>query len=188
MEMKFAEQEIKYTGKELAPHFAYKNFKLQGDSIVAFIGEAEVKITEMVDIEDVLEDAPIYSESMLHFIVEHFNICLTEGVSKQRLLIAITKDIVSKHIDKSHKVERRGDDIFVDDKKLSVSIATKSLTSVLMHFAMNISSKNTPIETAGLSTELGIRDIKKLAIEIMLNYIEEIDGINKASVKVRGVY
>ena len=54
MKTKLIEEEIKYIGSQLAPHWIYKNFKLQGDAIVAFIGECEVKLTEMVDIEDVI--------------------------------------------------------------------------------------------------------------------------------------
>ena len=39
MHTKLIEKEIKYIGSQLAPHWIYKNFKLQGDAIVAFIGE-----------------------------------------------------------------------------------------------------------------------------------------------------
>ena len=66
MHTKFIENEIKYTGHELAPHWIYKNFKLQGDAIVAFVGETEVNLSEMVDIEDVINNEPIYSKKMLN--------------------------------------------------------------------------------------------------------------------------
>ena len=69
MKTLFIEKETKYTGEELAPHWIYKNFHLQGDAIAAFVGECEVKLTEMVDIEDVINDEPIYSKSMLSFII-----------------------------------------------------------------------------------------------------------------------
>ena len=79
MKILFIENEIKYIGSQLAPHWIYKNFKLQGDSIVAFCGECEVKLDEMVDIEDVINNEPIYSKYMLSFISEQFNIGLVEG-------------------------------------------------------------------------------------------------------------
>ncbi len=85
---------IKYSGAELAPHWIYRNFKIQGDSIVAFCGECEVKLTEMVDIEDVINDEPIYSKNMLNFISEQFNIGLVEGVCRQRLLICTIKEVL----------------------------------------------------------------------------------------------
>ena len=81
---KLIDEEIKYIGSQLQPHWIYKNFKMQGDAIVAFIGECEVKLTEMVDIEDVINNEPIYSKSMLSFITEQFNINLVEGVFRQR--------------------------------------------------------------------------------------------------------
>ena len=80
MKTKLIEQAIKYEGWQLSPHWIYKNFKIQGDSIVAFIGECDVKLTEMVDIEDVINNEPIYSKSMLSFISEQFNVGLVEGV------------------------------------------------------------------------------------------------------------
>ena len=74
MKKLFIDKEIKYIGSQLVPHWIYKNFKLQGDAIVAFVGECEVKLSEMVDIEDVINNEPIYSKSMLSFISEQFNI------------------------------------------------------------------------------------------------------------------
>ena len=85
------------------------------------------------------------------------------------------------------KITRNGDDLFFEDKKLTVSIATKSATSVLIHTGVNIISDGAPVKASGLSSELGITDIKELAQEIMTNYAEEIDDIILASTKVRGV-
>lgn len=183
MHTKFIEEEIKYTGIELAPHWIYRKFHLQGDSIVAFCGECEVKLTEMVDIEDVINNEPIYSKSMLSFIVEHFNIGLVEGVFRQRLLICIIKEILEKTLS---SVERFGDDIFVNGKKLSVSIATKSPTSVLIHVGLNIDPTGAPVDAIGLSRDLNILNIQDLANEIMVKYSQEIGDIMLASTKVIG--
>ena len=71
-----SENEIKYEGYQLSPHWIYKNFKIMGDAIVGFTGECEVKLTEMVDIEDVINNEPIYSKNMLSFITEQFNVGL----------------------------------------------------------------------------------------------------------------
>lgn len=84
MKTKLIEKNIKYEGWQLSPHWIYKNFKIQGDATVAFIGECEVKLTEMVDIEDVINNEPIYSKNMLSFISEQFNVGLVEGVFRQR--------------------------------------------------------------------------------------------------------
>ncbi len=184
MKTLFIKDTIKYEGHQLCPHWIYKNFKIQGDAIVAFIGECEVKLTEMVDIEDVINNEPIYSKSMLSFISEQFNIELVEGVFRQRLLMCIIKEALEK---RGIFVERNGDDLFVNSKKLSVSIATKSITSTLIHTGLNIESDGTPIPTVGLKSDLGIHDINCFAEEIMLKYSQEIDDIVMASTKVRGV-
>lgn len=184
MKTKFIEKEIKYIGSQLAPHWIYKNHKIQGDAIVAFIGECEVHLTEMVDIEDVINNEPIYSKYMLSFITEQFNVELVEGVFRQRLLVTCIKEALER---RGFFVRRNGDDLFVNDKKLSVSIATKSMTSVLIHTGLNILSDGAPIPVSGLGSDLGIEDIKEFAQEIMQKYSDEIEDIILASTKVRGV-
>ena len=177
-------ENIKYEGWQLMPHWIYKNFKIQGDAIVAFIGECEVKLTEMVDIEDVINDEPIYSKNMLSFISEQFGINLVEGVFRQRLLICIIKELLEE---RGVFVVRKGDDLMINGGKLSVSIATKSITSVLIHTGLNIISEGAPVKATGLTDDLGFTDVKEFAIEIMKRYSDEIDDICLAATKVRGV-
>lgn len=184
MKTKLIEEEIKYIGSQLAPHWIYKNFKLQGDAIVAFIGECEVKLTEMVDIEDVINNEPIYSKLMLSFITEQFGVELVEGVFRQRLLICIIKELLEE---RGVFVVRNGDDLMINNRKLSVSIATKSTTSILIHTGLNILSEGAPVKAAGLTSELGIEDVREFALEVMKRYSEEIEDIKLASTKVRGV-
>ncbi len=184
MKTKFIEEEIKYIGSQLAPHWIYKNFKIQGDAIVAFMGECEVKLTEMVDIEDVINSEPIYSKSMLSFITEQFGVDLVEGVLRQRLLICIIKELLEEY---GIFVVRNGDDLMIDNKKLSVSIATKSITSTLIHTGLNIISDGAPVAASGLTSELGITNIKDFAIKVMERYANEIEDIIMATTKVRGV-
>ena len=184
MKTYYIDDNIKYVGSQLSPHWIYKNYKIQGDAIVAFCGECEVKISEMVDIEDVINNEPIYSKFMLSFISEQFNLDLVEGVLRQRLLIAIIKEVLEN---RGFFVKRSGDDLFFDDKKLSVSIATKSATSVLIHTGLNILSQGAPIPVSALESDLNIKDIKVFAQEVMQRYSDEIDDIVLASTKVRGV-
>ena len=184
MKTKFVEEEIKYIGSQLAPHWIYKNFHIQGDAIVAFVGECEVKLSEMVDIEDVINNEPIYSKLMLSFISEQFGIGLTEGVLRQRLLMTVIKELLEE---KGVFVVRNGDDLLINGAKLSVSIATKSTTSILIHTGLNILSQDAPVKACGLTSELGIENVKDFANEIMQRYSEELDDIILAATKVRGV-
>ncbi len=184
MKTKFIDNEIKYEGFQLSPHWIYKNFNIQGDAIVAFIGECDVKLGEMVDIEDVINNEPIYSKSMLSFISEQFNIGLIEGVLRQRLMISTIKEELEQ---RGYTVRRDGDDLFYDNRKLTVSIATKSQTSILIHTGVNIISTGAPVKASGLSEDIGITEIKGFALNVMQKYSDELDDIVMASTKVRGV-
>lgn len=191
MESLFIKDEIKYIGSQLAPHWIYKNFHILGDAIVSFVGETDVKITEMVDIEDVISDSPIYSKKMVSFIIEQFGISLSECVLRQRFLICIIIEELRKILKDKFKIRRSGDDIFVNidgkDKKLSVSIATKSTTSGLIHTGLNIDPTGAPVDACGLTTDLGITNIEEFAKNVMKRYIEENKEVIEATCKVRGV-
>ena len=84
-------------------------------------------------------------------------------------------------------VKRDGDDLFYDERKLSVSIATKSLTSCLIHSALNIIKEGAPISVSDL-TEMGIVDVEKFALDIMYRFQMETKSIKMATYKVRGVF
>lgn len=185
MKTLFLDKPMKYDGSQLAPHFIYKNFNLMGDSIISFIGPCDVKLTEMVDIEDVVNNEPIYSEKMLHFICEIYNADLIRGVYMQRLLITTIKEQLEMKYNKT--LVRKGDDLFKNEGKLSVSIATKSPTSVLIHTALNITTENTPVKTSGLEADFDIKDVEKFAKEVLNAYNEEVKDIYLATTKVRGV-
>ncbi len=191
MKSLFIDKEIKYIGSQLAPHWIYKNFHILGDAIVSFIGEVDVKITEMVDIEDVISNSPIYSKKMVNFIIEQFGISLSECVLRQRFLICIIIEELRKILKDKFQIRRSGDDIFVNingiDKKLSVSIATKSTTSGLIHTALNIDPDGAPVDACGLTTDLGITNVEEFAKNVMKRYIEEDTEILEATCKVRGV-
>lgn len=184
MQTLFIENEVKYTGSQLSPHWIYKNYKLQGDAIVSFVGEVDVQISKMVDIEDVINNEPIYSKRMLNFIIEQYGVTLGETAALQRLFISIIKDVIEDMT--NEKIKRLGDDLFFDDRKLSVSIATKSITSCLIHTALNIIKDGALIEVSDL-VEIGIEDICDFSKKIMSAYKDEVESIKLATYKVRGV-
>lgn len=180
---KYLDQGLTYDGRQLSSLWAYRNFGLLGDSIVAFRGPCRVELTEMVDLEDVLAGDHIYSEEMLHFIVEHFDLDLEKTVVRQRLLVAtIGEVLVGAGV---VGLVRRGDDLYLGDAKLSVSIATLSPVSTLIHAGLNVSSRNTPVKTVGLD-DLGL-DPDRLAETILDGYTSEVESIRAARCKVRGV-
>ena len=185
MQTFFIDKEIKYTGAELAPHWIYKNFRVMGDAACAFIGECEVKLDKMADLEDVINNEPIYSRKMLSIIEENFSASLIEMVYKQRLLVSAAGGLIEKY-NPDVKVIRKGDDLFINGRKLSVSIASKSMTSSLIHFGLNIDAQGAPVKASDLVKDAGIKDIKQFALELLKTYQEEMQDIYYAASKVRG--
>ncbi len=183
MKSHFSDKPLTYDGTQLRSHFAYNTFNILGDSIVSFIGPCDVKIDKLVDLEDVHNKQFIYSENMLHFIVEHFHRDLTLTIAWQRLLIDLIIQEMGEDSE-SLRLQRRGDDIYDDINKLSVSIATSSPVSCLIHTGINISSKNTPVQTKGLE-DYNINP-QALATGVINRYRAEIEDMKKARTKVRG--
>jgi hypothetical protein len=180
MKYKFIEKNINYDGAQLKPLYAYVNHHVHGDSVVSFIGSCNVTLEHMVDAEDFVVNAKIKSDKMLHFIVEIFSQNLTTTVTLQRLLTSITQNLL---LDKGHKLKRDGDDLYFDGKKLSVSIASASAVSSMIHLGLNIENTGTPVATCALS------DFKlepfEFASELMKRFSEEYVSIIEATQKVK---
>lgn len=146
---KLVDSLISYDGTQLSPHWIYRNHNLMGDALISFLGPADVTIDHMVDLEDVRQKAPIYSPAMVHFLGEWFIDSLDQGILLQHLLCCeIYEELLERGI---QKLKRRGNDMYYDGRKLSVSIATRSSVSVLIHAAVNINTEGTPIPTSGLA-------------------------------------
>jgi hypothetical protein len=144
----FNDQTIDYDGTQLAPHWIYRELNLAGDAVVSFIGNADVGLDHMVDLEDVKKKAPIYSPQMLHFLAEFFIDSLDTGILLQHLLVSEVYELLCEA---GHRpLRRRGNDIYFQDRKFSVSICTRSPVSVLIHIGLNIQTEGTPIPTSGL--------------------------------------
>lgn len=184
MRYRLIKEELAYTGEQLRSNFAYTTFGIIGDSIVAFAGPCDVKLKEMVDIEDLRAGKAIYSESMLHFIVEHYDTDMEKILYRQWMLACLVRDAL---MEAKGKVifRRNGTDLYDDDAKLSISVATVSPLSSLIHFGINITSANTPVKTRGLKDyDIEPFEFANLIIE---RYTKEIEKLNNARCKVRWV-
>lgn len=178
------EQAQSYTGHALRSHWIYQQTGQSGDAIIAFHGLCDVRLSEMVDLADVQDNAPIYSENMLHFLIEHFQTSLDSMILRQRLFTSILQDLLRNA--GCTQLRRSGDDLFDGEAKLSVSIATVSPVSGLIHLGLNISSHNTPVRTIGLA-DYGL-DWKTIADQALKAYCDEMQQVQKALVKVRWVH
>jgi hypothetical protein len=178
-----SDQALKYDGSQLRSLFAYTTFKIQGDSIVSWPGECDIPFSNMTDGEDVVLESPIRGASMLHFIIEKFHLSLMGAVAYQRLLTCMALAELQSLTDGKFNFRRDGDDIFLDDRKLSISVATCSPVSALIHFAVNINNENTPVETLSLS-DLKI-DTFVFARKLTEAFSAEVKSMDVAASKVR---
>lgn len=180
MKYKFIEKTINYDGAQLKPLYAYVQHHLHGNSIVSFIGACDVSLEHMVDAEDFVVNASIKGDKMLHFIVEVFEQNILAAVSLQRLLVSIAHTMLSE---KGHALKRDGDDLYLRENKLSVSIASVSPVSFMIHLGINIENSGTPVPTCALS-DLGVEP-QQFANDLMLKFSKEFSSIVAATQKVK---
>jgi len=184
VQYKFVSDRLPYDGSQLRSLFGYLDHKILGDSFISFIGPCDIPFSNMVDGEDFLARSEIRGGLMLHFIIEEFGKTLELAVTRQRLLAAIVKDELSRACHEKG-FSREGDDIYVDGGKLSISIATVSPVSALIHFALNITNENTPVKTSCLNDlEIGP---KIFSDEVACKFLGEISSIGDACCKVHWV-
>jgi uncharacterized protein len=188
---KFIEKEVPYDGTQLRSLFAYLDHGLLGDSIVAWVGSCDIDFAHMVDGEDILAKSEIRGGRMVHFIVEKFQATLSEMVALQRLLASVVKDVL---VDRENglprfPIRRSGDDVYLmlpdGEGKLSISIATVSPSSGLLHFAVNVTNEGTPVKTASLEDlRFAAREFAEL---VMKSFSIECISIREATMKVKWV-
>ncbi len=184
MEWRFIEDEITYDGTQLRSGWVAEKTSLAGDALACFVGPANVPIENMVDMDDVAANAPIFSAMMLHFIIEHPKCALDLAVARQRILVAIAQDELAR-LAGNVRIERRGDDIFEGNYKISVSIATSSPSSSLIHFALNVISDGAPVPAKGLlDYDVEARPFGEIVAK---RYCDELASMSHAEKKVRPV-
>lgn len=149
MKSLFIREKIKFTGEQLLSQWTYKSYDLLGDSIVVFIGPCKIEEEYMVALDHLKKKSKIYSENMLHFLIEHFELGLEKAILRQKLLVAIAKDKLNHRLE-GDVLQRWGDDIYDGDAKLTVSTVVITPVSTKIHMGVNISAKNVPVKAKGL--------------------------------------
>ena len=175
-----------YDGSQINPSWAFQEFNVKDSNIVSWVGPMNILGDNLIDYEDVGLD--ITGNKMLHFIVEHFDEQpgnLKLAYHRQRMLVMIMRD---KLLDYGIKTTQDGDDIFIDNGKLSVSIATASISAMKIHFAVNITKKGTPADVNVASLEdngISMDDVYELQDKVANTYIETIETIMKDITKTK---
>jgi hypothetical protein len=175
---------IPYVGTNLRSGWIRETFGLEGEALVAWPGPCHVATADLVDLEDVAAGAEIHAAMMLHFMAEHSGDELLVTVCRQRLLIAEALELL-RRLAPDTPLRREGDDLYSGERKLSVSIATRSPRSGLIHLGVNVDPTGAPVPAVGLA-ELGV-DPADFAQGLLTAYAQEMAGIEKARRKVREV-
>jgi len=179
MRLAVVDAPILYDGSQINPLWAYEYLDVRGDSIVVFRGA--MAVSDIKDVEDEKNNKAIEGSDLIHFIVERFDspAGIRQAYYLQRMLVVCIQDVLMNYDVSS---ERNGDDLFVDGKKLTVSIATAGISSEKIHCGINLTGRGTPPEAnaTGLH-ELEIdpdlwKDIGKAIAERFVFEIEDIES------------
>jgi len=165
---------LDYDGSQISSLWGYMAADLQEDSIIAFRGSCDVQLRHMIDLEYRKEGDPIYSTDMLHFIIEHFDSTDLKLIyARQRLFTAMVAEVL---LQRGISTSRAGDDLFVQGKKLSISIASTSSVSQKIHFGMNVEHG-----IYGCLKDQGFdeKDLFTVMEKIASRYVDEIHDIEK---------
>lgn len=182
MKTRWLEESIRYDGSQLRAHWILSHCGLVGDALVAFRGPCRVGATEMADLAD-LDGPGIAADDMVHFLWESFREPdLLLAVHRQRLLSAQAGEVL-RDMAPAAIVRRDGDDLWVGAGKLSISIATVSPVSSLVHFALNATAGGAPVPTADLAA-LGVTP-RAFAEALLARASAEQASIADARAKVR---
>lgn len=183
METRWIDETIAYDGGQLRAHWIRRTTGIVGDAIVAFRGPCKVSGDEMADLVDLLDGPGIAGDDMLHFVCELFDDGeLGRAMLRQRLLSATALEQL-RGLAPDADFRRDGDDLFVGDRKLSISVATRSLVSTLIHFAVNVIAEGTPVPTVGLR-DLGVEP-RAFADRLVDAIRREDDSMRNARCQVR---
>ena len=163
---------FEYDGSQIGPSWAFQEFGIYGSSIVTWIGPVNITPDNLKDFADV--GLEIKSDNMANFICEFFDQQppnMRIAYLRQRMLVMIFREILTEY---GVETEREGDDIFVDGRKLSISIASVSLSSAKIHFALNLKDEGTPndVDTIGLF-DIKVNDNQVFTDDNLLDLINE---------------
>lgn len=201
-----------YDASQLRSLWAYDTFGVQGDSVVGYIGPCHIPVEKLIDRDDALHNRPIHADSQVHYVVEMFGVELKFAVMAQRLLNGWMERgaRLLKSPDVVCHVELSGNDVYcvfpdqIEDmdlkrllaemrfhydlpgcRKLSVSIATLSPVSAMIHAGINVTTEGTPVRTCSLEM-LGI-DPVEYTKWVGENFARDYEKVLMACSKVRPV-
>lgn len=178
----WCDERIAYDGSQLRAHWVLARFDIAGDACIGFRGPCRVRPDEIADLADI--DGPgIAGDDLVHFVWESFaEPDLLLAVHRQRLLAVIAAEALTR-LGATASVRRTGDDLWLGDRKLSISVATRTPVSAVLHFAVNATPGGAPVATATLA-ELGVEP-RQFGEQVLADLAAELRSICEARAQVR---
>lgn len=177
----------KYDGTLLHHRFAYQYFRKECSplgNLLVFRAPMEVLADGMIDQEDVLQQAFIYSEDALNIVWELPIITNPFGaVAYQCLLNQHIANILSSADLFNHPIQVDGDDLFVGDGKCSVSITHVKQNAALGHTGINIHA-GSKAPSHAFSTQLNNEQVQLLGSRIIDAFYELNQNLFSATTKI----
>lgn len=185
-----------YDGSLIHNRFAYnffRNHTLPTGNIIGFRGGMDVKVDEMIDQEDVLQNDTIYSDDAINFCWEIPEMCKRGAVAFQRYFNAQIASILTTYIDA--KIELDGDDIMIHEPfigsdnsqqsvgKCSVSITYSKDNVAIGHTGINVNAGRKAPPFA-YSTKLTDEQCTEFMEKVMGLFYAEMDSIFIATTKI----
>ncbi len=180
------DHKMTYTGTELRPGYLYQVHNLQGNALFSWIGPCDVPTENLIDLEDRKNNDLIQSDEMIHIICEIFHQNIFTATSFARNIMSLAYEILVQ--EGVRELTRSGDDLYVQGKKLSVSIACVSLNSGLIHCALNCVSTGVPNHVSAAS----LSELKVDPIDFQKKWVEKISAewvsIESATTKISVIF
>ncbi|MCG3225510.1 MAG: DUF366 family protein [Candidatus Heimdallarchaeota archaeon] len=186
---------IIYDGSQLSSQYIANNYNVLGNSILVFRGGMSLSPAEMIDIKDIqreshLAEILISSDDSLHVIIEEFDIQPPNLEIEYYRLRLLTLLILEQLNLKGIKIQRKGTDIYIGEKKLNVAIASVGVTNSKIHFGLNVGNSGFPqhVNAIGL-LELEFKDnqLKEWIISVVKQYIDEVQMVKEDVSKTKSI-
>ncbi|WP_456484310.1 DUF366 family protein [Methanopyrus kandleri] len=175
-------EELEYDGSQLRRAFAHERYGVKGRTVVVFRGPMDVRTEYTADAEDV--GSPIRGNDVLHLLVDDPTRAdpLVAGLL-QRLLVVVTKEVIEKKL--STDLDRDGDDLLHDGRKLTVSVFKPAGPGSLAHLGINVTTEGVPVPASSLH-DLGYRgDPLDLGRRVAVEFVREIMDVELDLTKIR---
>ena len=130
---------MKLTIDAMKSHWALINFDLWGNSMVIFKGPMEIEPKDMIDLKEVKRDTVLPDGDLLHFVIEHFGDDMEKGVLRQNILVNIAEEKLEHRLS-DRKILRWGDDLYDEDRRITLTAVAQTPVSIKIHFGICIDS------------------------------------------------